>query len=164
MAEIVVADASPIIALARIEQLLLLPRIFSRAIVPLSVYRETQRRPDLADAQAIRVARENALFHVHESPIPVLPGLPKELGDGEAEAISLAAQIHCGVFMDEKAGRAAARALGLKTIGTVGALSLARSKGFVAELKPLIVKLQQSGYYLATDLVERVLKAHGELS
>lgn len=93
----------------------------------------------------------------------MVAGLPEELGGGEAEAISLAVQIHCGVFMDEKAGRAAARALGLKTIGTVGVLSLARSKGFVAELKPLIVKLQRSGYYLATDLVESVLKAHGEL-
>lgn len=65
--------------------------------------------------------------------------------------------------MDDKAGRTAAAALGLKTIGTVGVLSLARSKGFVAELKPLIIKLQQSGYYLASDLVESALKAHGEL-
>ncbi|MBI2294385.1 MAG: hypothetical protein HYU73_29390 [Betaproteobacteria bacterium] len=97
MAEIVVADAGPIIALARIEQLELLSRVFSRAILPLSVYRETQRRPELSDAQS-----------------------------------------HCGVFMDEKAGRAAARVLGLKTIGTLGVLSLARSKGFVTELKPLI--------------------------
>ncbi len=72
-------------------------------------------------------------------------------------------QIHCGVFMDEKAGRAAARAVGLKTIGTVGVLSLARSRGYVSELKPLIMKLQQSGYYLAADLIESVLRAHREL-
>ena len=123
MAEIVVADASPIIALARIEQLELLSRVFSRAILPLSVYRETQRRPELSDAQS-----------------------------------------HCGVFMDEKAGRAAARVLGLKTIGTLGVLSLARSKGFVTELKPPITRLQQCGYYLATDLVESVLRRHGELT
>lgn len=164
MAEIVVADASPVIALARIEQLDLLPRIFSRAIVPLSVYRETQRRPELSDAQSIRVGRERALFHVHEASIRVIAGLARQLGDGEAEAISLAVQIHCGVFMDEKAGRAAARVLGLKTIGTLGVLSLSRSKGFVTELKPLITRLQQSGYYLATNLVENVLRAHGELT
>ena len=163
MAEVVVADASPIIALARIEQLTLLTRVFSRAIVPLSVYLETQSRPELPDAQSIRTARERVLLHVHEHPIQVVPGLPKELGDGEADAISLAVQINCGVFMDERAGRTAARALGVKTIGTVGVLSLARSKGFVAELKPLISKLQQSGYFLANDLVESVLKSHGEL-
>jgi len=164
LAEIVVADASPIIALARIEQLELLPRLFSRAILPLSVYRETQRRPELPDAQSIRVGRARALFHVHEASIQVIAGLARGLGEGEAEAISLAAQIHCGVFMDEKAGRAAARALGLKTIGTLGVLSLSRSKGFVTELKPLIARLRQSGYYLATDLVESVLRAHGELT
>lgn len=162
MAEIVVADASPVIALARIEQLELLPRIFSRAILPLSVYRETQRRPELSDAQSIRVGRQRGLFHVHEASIQVIAGLARELGDGEAEAISLAVQIHCGVFMDEKAGRAAAKVLGLKTIGTLGVLSLARSKGFVTELKPLITRLQQSGYYLANNLVERVLRAQGE--
>ena len=119
MAEIVVADASPIIALARIDQLPLLPQLFSRAILPLSVYRETQRLPELPDAQSIRAARERALLHVHESAIQVISGLPKGSGDGEADAISLAAQIHCGVFMDEKAGRAAARALGLQIIGTL---------------------------------------------
>lgn len=122
MAEIVVADASPVIALARIEQLALLSRIFSRAILPLSVYRETQSRPDLADAQSIRLAREGGQFEVHEQSIQLIPRLPRELGEGEAQAIGLAVQIRCGVFMDENAGRAAARALGLKTIGTLGGL------------------------------------------
>ena len=84
------------------------------------------------------------------------------MGDGEADAISLASQMHCGIFMDEKTGRAAAMALGLKTIGTVGVLSLARSKGLIAKLKPLIVRLQDSGYFLAADLIENVLKAYGE--
>ena len=162
MAEIVVADASPVIALARIDQISLLPRIFSRVILPLSVYRETQHRPELLDARSIRAAGEHALFSVHEQPIQVIAGLPRGLGDGEADAISLASQMHCGIFMDEKTGRAAAMALGLKTIGTVGVLSLARDKGLVTELKPLIVRLQDSGYYLAADLIENVLKAHGE--
>ena len=118
----------------------------------------------MLDAQSNRAAREHGLFVVHEQPIQVIAGLSKELGDGEAEAISLASRMRCGVFMDEKAGRATAGAMGVKTIGTVGVLSLARSHGFVAELKPLIVKLEQSGYYLAADLVESVLKAHGELT
>lgn len=163
MTEIVVADAGPIIALARIEQLSLLPQIFSRTILPLSVYSETQRRPELADARVISAAREAALFDVHELPINVISGLPEELGVGEVEAISLAAKIHCGVFMDEKAGRVVAKGLGLKTIGTLGVLSLAHRQGRVAKLKPLIEGLQQSGYYFSTDLVETVLRAHGEL-
>lgn len=78
MAEIVVADASPIIALARIDRLALLPRLFSRAILPLAVYHETQSRPDLPDALAIRAARELGLFLVHEAPIQAISGLPAE--------------------------------------------------------------------------------------
>jgi predicted nucleic acid-binding protein len=162
LAEIVVADASPMIALARIDQLALLPRIFSRAILPLAVYLETQSRPELPDASAIRVARDNGMFIVHEEVIQVAPGLLAELGAGEAAAISLALQMGYGVFMDEKAGRAAARALGLKTIGTLGVLSLARTKGFVTALRPLLVQLQNTGYYLGSDLVESALKIHGE--
>lgn len=164
MAEIVVADASPIIALARIDQLALLPRIFSRVILPIAVYLETQGRPMLPDAVAIRTAREQAVFLVHEETIQVIDGLPAGLGEGEAAAISLASEMGCGIFMDEKAGRAAAKVLGIKTIGTIGVLSLARSRGLVPTLKPLIVDLQQSGYYLATDLVETALRLHGESS
>lgn len=148
MAEIVVADASPVIALARIDQLALLPQIFSRAILPLAVYLETQSRPELPDAAAIRAAREEAVFLVHEDAIQVVAGLPGELGDGEAAAISLALQMHCGVFMDEKAGRAAARALGLKTIGTLGVLSVARSRGLVSALKPLLIKFASAENYV----------------
>jgi len=163
LAEIVVADASPIIALARIDHLALLPRIFSRVILPIAVYSETQKRPTLPDAAAIRGAREQSVFLVHEEAIRVAEGLPAGLGEGEAAAISLASELGCGVFMDEKAGRAAARVRGIKAIGTIGVLSLARSRGLIPALQPLIVGLQDSGYYLASDLVETALRLHGEL-
>lgn len=162
MAEIVVADASPLIALARIDQLALLPQIFSRVILPIAVYSETQRRPTLPDAIAIRDAGRQALFLVYEESIGIVTGLPSGLGEGEAAAISLASELGCGVFMDEKAGRAAAKVRGIRTIGTIGVLSLARNRGLIPALQPLIVGLQDSGYYLGSDLVEAALRLHGE--
>lgn len=50
MAEIVVADAGPLIALGRLDKLSLLGAIFDGVIVPQAVYDETQSRPDLPDA------------------------------------------------------------------------------------------------------------------
>ena len=120
MAEIVVADAGPLIALGRLRKIELLARIFAKVIVPRTVFEETQFRPDLPDARAIVAARQSGVFIVDNSSAGS-PDVPTdgELGDGEAAAISLAAALGHGVLIDDKHGRAVAVALNLRIIGTL---------------------------------------------
>lgn len=66
MAEIVVADAGPLIALGRLRKLELLAGVFEKVIVPPAVLDETQYRADLADAQAIFAARQSGLLVVDQ--------------------------------------------------------------------------------------------------
>ena len=47
MAEIIVADAGPLMAFGRFDKLSLLGAICDRVIVPQAVYEETQSRSDL---------------------------------------------------------------------------------------------------------------------
>ena len=97
MAEIVVADAGPLIALGRLRKIELLAQIFETVIVPRAVFEETQFRPDLVDARAISAARQSGVFVVDDSSVSfvILPS-DADLGDGEAAAICLAAALGHG--------------------------------------------------------------------
>lgn len=109
MAEIVVADAGPLIAFGRLRKLELLGRIFEKVIVPRAVFEETQFRPDFADARAILAARQSGVFTVDASS-PGVERLPPDVELGEGAAISLAAERGHAVLIDEKLGREVAKA------------------------------------------------------
>ena len=163
MAEIVVADAGPLIALGRLRKLELLADVFEKVIVPPAVLDETQYRADLADAQAIFAARQSGLLVVdgsHGDP-EILPS-DTNLGVGEAAAICLAAALGHGVLMDEKLGRAVAEKLKLSVIGTVVVLLIARRRGLIPVVKPLLEELSASGHHLSTALIQEALLQVGE--
>jgi len=163
LAEIVVADAGPLIAFGRLDKLSLLGAIFDRVIVPQAVYEETQSRPDLPDALAIRAAAQSGALNVVAA-APDRADLPGEieLGDGEAAAIALAARLGYGVLIDDLQGRAAATLLKLRVIGTVGVLVLARERGLIPALAPVLEALRASGYYLSEPLIQAALQRTGE--
>jgi len=163
LAEIVVADAGPLIAFGRLDKFSLLGAIFDRVIVPQAVYQEIQSRPELPDAVAIRAAARSDSLTVDAS-TPGRPDLPGEieLGEGEAAAIALAAKLGLGVLMDDLQGRSAAALLNLRVIGTVGVLTLARERGMIPALAPLLQDLRASGYYLSDALIEAALQRVGE--
>lgn len=163
MADIVVADAGPLIAFGRLDKLSLLGAIFERVIVPRAVYEETQSRPELPDALAIRAAANGGSLQVDAS-APDRPDLPGEieLGEGEAAAIALAAKLGYGVLMDDSQGRLAAAMLKLRVIGTVGVLILARERGLIPALAPVLEDLRASGYYLSDALIQAALQRVGE--
>jgi hypothetical protein len=163
LAEIVVADAGPLIAFGRLDKLSLLGAIFQRVIVPQAVYAETQSRSDLPDALAIRAAVQSGSLSVVAS-APERADLPVEieLGDGEAAAMALAAKFGYGVLIDDSQGRAVAATLKLKVIGSVGVLVLARERGLIPALAPLLEALRASGYYLSQPLIQAALQRTGE--
>jgi predicted nucleic acid-binding protein len=163
LAEIVVADAGPLIALGRLRKLDILSGMFEKVIVPQAVFQETQFRPDIADAQAILAARQSGVLTVDaSSPAVEGPVREVELGEGEAAAISLAASRGHAVLIDEKLGREVAAALGLRVIGTVGVLLIARRRKLIHSLKPLLDELNASGYHLSEALLREALRQAGE--
>jgi uncharacterized protein len=85
-----------------------------------------------------------------------------ELGSGEIEAIALAVDHGCGILIDDKQGRKVAVALRLQVIGTVGVLVIAKNRGLVSSLKPLLEELRESGYRLSGQLIEAALRHVGE--
>lgn len=162
---LVVADASPLILLGRLELLDLLPRLFDRVITPREVFQEvTGGEIALPGGRAVRRAEWLEVVDVGSEDQEALQAtLRGELDLGEAAAITLARSRGADlVLIDERQGRRIARSLGLEVKGTVGVLLQAKRRGHVDRLKPLLERLQEEGAWLKEDLVRSVLEAAGE--
>lgn len=153
--KLVVANNTPLVALEVLGHLRLLRDLYTAVLIPETVHAEflaterAVRQFALADAPWIKVAALN-------NPRRVLAysGLDR----GEAAVLALAEEraAHL-VIIDELKGRRYARRMGFPLTGTLGVLLLAKEKGLIPALAPLIAELQQAGLYLSPRLITKVL-------
>ena len=156
---IIVADASPLIAFGRIKQISLISKTLGKIIIPQAVAGECLVEDHRPGAYEIQRAIEEKIISITPThKIKVKPGLLEILDNGEANALSLALQLDAGILIDEKLGRDAAKKLNLKTIGTAGVLLLAKKKKLIKNISPIITELKNAGYYLSVELINAVLK------
>lgn len=159
---LLVADSGPIIALARLQLLWLPARLERELLVTGSVWTEVTRAPARGELPMLQAALSSGW-------LTVLPdtGLTDarlaavQLDEGELAALSLALQRGAAVLIDELRGRTVAAQLGLDVVGTLGLLLIARERGLVGSLRPLVELLKGSGYFLAHRLVSHVLANEG---
>ncbi len=156
---IVVADAGPLIALGRIDGIGLLPRLFARIEVTETVIAECLARPDLPDAKRVSAAIQAGWL----TPCPDVPGLVEACIDaGEASSIARAREAGIDLLMDDRAAVAFARRAGLKVIGTLGVLILAKRRGLLDRIAPTIESLSAAGHYLSRSAIRAALELAGE--
>ena len=68
------------------------------------------------------------------------------------------------VLMDERRGRHAAEKLGIKPLGLLGILVLAKREGIISEVRPILDDLVgRAGFRVGNDLFERILRQVSEL-
>ena len=158
---LIIADAGPLIAFARLQQLELLTQLFERVMVTDEVFNECTCRTAFMESALIQQAVKNLLLHRCAAPDSHFE-LALHVDPGEASAIAAAVELGCGVLMDDKAGRRMAQNFGLATIGTVGVLVLAKQKKLIPQLQPLLQQLTQTGYFLGDNLISSALLAVGE--
>lgn len=161
MRKLVVADAGPLIAFARLGLLALLPQLFARVMVTDEVLGECTYRTDFAESAIIGNAVKSRWLQRCTTPVLHFE-LALHVDAGEASSIAAAAAMRCGVLMDDKAGRRMARNFAVPCIGTVGVLLLAKQKHLLEALQPLLEQLTQSGYFLGDALIASALAAAGE--
>ncbi|HEV7925138.1 MAG TPA: DUF3368 domain-containing protein [Verrucomicrobiae bacterium] len=159
--EAIIADSSPLIGLARIGQLDLLPLLARRVIVPPAVWNEVVD-PALAAPGARDVAGCKWVEIVAPDATAVAPLLIL-LGVGEAEAIALAQRETSAVLLlDDLRARKIAARLNLRRMGTIALLGRAKRAGLVDKLRPLLDGLRDSGIHIRPELIEAALKEVGE--
>jgi predicted nucleic acid-binding protein len=158
---IVVADSTPLIALARIERLSLLRELFGEVLIPPAVMREVVEEGQRPGALEVSTA---SWIRVH--PIKASSRMfTRALDLGEMEAIVLALELSGSILLiDEIPGRREATTCGLKVIGTVGVLIRAKSKGLITILRPELDKLLAHGFHISDEIRQIALNAAGEVT
>ena len=158
---LIIADASPLIGLAKIDRFGLLPALASQVLIPHAVWREVVTAGGLRpEVTRIEQALSSAVVQVEASNVV---GLSERVDRGEAEAIALArVNPGCLLLIDDGAGRTLAGEFGVRVIGTAGLLLRARKLGHLTSLAAELGALQQHGLYLRPALIDQLLAAAGE--
>jgi len=169
---LVLADAGPLIGLARIKRLKLLRDLFATIWITEVIAAELGLTADDSAAHSfpgrpiLQEACDQGWLRVAQperpktdSWYPLNPGVDA----GEASAIALAIQKRDAdhdvlLLIDDRCGRAEARRQGLFLIGTAGVLVLAKERGLVSRCRPLLLALRDEGYYLSDSLIAAVLQ------
>lgn len=162
---IIVSDTSPINNLAAINHLHLLNQLYGTVFIPEAVYRELTD-PNFPVAGATEVQTFDWIQTRAVSDRTLVETLSNELDIGEAEAIALAVEMQADqVLIDERRGRLVASRLNLRYTGILGILVEAKSKGVIAEVRPLLDALiNEAGFWVAEPLYNSVLQLVNEIN
>ncbi len=146
-------NTTPLITLAGVGLLDLLPLLYGKVWAPRIVLDEYQTKapptePNLAQALWLTVV----------DAVIIDPTLPL-LDVGEAAALSLAQTIGARlILLDERKARRIAARIGLQVAGTLAVLLRAKQQGLIAAIRPYITQMQSQGRRFHPDLIARLLE------
>lgn len=144
MVAIVIADASPLIALARVNGIVWLQDLFGEVVVTTVELREvlTGRFPESEAPIETALAAGWLKSVAVEMADPVLP----DLDEGEAASIRLAL----------------AQSFGIRLAGTAAVIGMARQRGLIPSAKAVFAQLHASDFRIAPAVIHAVLDRCGE--
>lgn len=160
---VVISDAGPLIALARIESLCLLRGLFGRVSITVAVRDEILPAAAIfPDADLLKRALAEGWIEVVDEPRDTWQPLNPGIDAGEASSIHAACHWRDAgdavlLVMDDRAGRLEAKNRGIAIIGTGAVIGLAKTEGLIPAARPLLERLAKSGYFIGQAVMEAVL-------
>jgi predicted nucleic acid-binding protein len=160
MAVIVVSDTSPLSGLAIAGYLSLLQQLYGQVIIPVAVADELKRGGQ--DDLRITAALATDWIEVQQpQDLALVEALQADhnLDRGESEAIALALELKADeLLIDERLGRREASRLGLSITGLLGILLVAKRRGLVEAIRPIVDDLiNEAGFRVSSQLYAEVL-------
>lgn len=146
---IVVSDTSAINALLHVKQVHLLSQLFGKIYIPAAVKTELDHSHQILPAFIHVAVINNVDFRQR---------LEVRLDPGEAEAIVLAKELNADyLLIDEQYGRRIAQQEGLRVIGLMGALLIAKKKGLILSLRAITAEIEAKANFRISEEVKEYL-------
>lgn len=161
MAEHWVINASPIILLAKADIVHMLPDLCDEIVIPTGVVREVQLG-EVADSARNWLAATGRRFI---RPAPAIHETVAKWhgGSGEMEVISWALLYpEFTAVLDDRAARSFATQRGVKVLGSLRIIVLAKERGLLRQAKPALEKLRGPGAYVSDELLDLTISLAGE--
>ena len=159
---IVIADASPLIGLARIGQLDLLQLLYTEVWIPPTVQAELKPDAQRPGSQSLKVALEAGWLRVarrNQFSAETCAELLQILDMGESEAIALAEAMNARfLLIDERKGREVATRRSVPIAGIGAILLAAKHHGYIQNVAAEVGALKKIGYRLSDVLVRKLLE------
>jgi predicted nucleic acid-binding protein len=162
----VVSNTSPLLNLAIIDHLLLLPQQFGQILIPQAVLAELKVDQALLGSSHLQKAiDEGWLVPQAVSNQSLVSLLRRQLHQGESEAIALAMELSAErILLDEKEARQSAKSLGLAITGSLGILLRGLNEGTVDSMQVATERLQrEANFWIAPALLNQILQECQEL-
>ncbi len=154
----VMANTTPLIALANIDQLELLHKLYGTIIVPQAVMDEIIREPAKQRVCSASWIKVEMIQDQSQKDI-----FRARLHAGEVEVMILAREQKADlVIMDDDAAKKTAKFLGLNVTGTLGVLLKAKKEGYLEKVEPVMNELIRNGLFINDAVKKCVLKEAGE--
>lgn len=149
----IVSNSSPVIILGKQGKLVLLKQCFGEIVIPSKVYEEVNRYDQSPEALSLQKALHETWIRIMRPKIH--PHLQtKNIGDGEKEAISLAAELKALVLLDDDIAKRYATLFGVEAHGTLFVLIRAYAKKYITtdEALHLLDIMIRDGFYISTPV------------
>ena len=155
----VIVNSTPVIGLANIGKLDVLRQMYGTITIPQAVFdeikspsvqRQVNAKRDWIRVEQINDASQKQMYRA-------------KLHAGEVEVMILAQEKKADlVILDDNAAKKTAKFLGLRVIGTLGILVLAKKRGYIKEVSPVLDALKRDGFFVSDDLCDLVLRQADE--
>lgn len=154
----VIANTTPLIALAGIGQLELLHHLYEKILIPQAVMDEIESEPAHTQVMNAKWIQIKKIAHSERKSF-----YKARLHSGEVEVIILAEEEKADlVIMDDNNAKKTAKYIGLNVTGTFGILIKAKQTGLIPAVAPLLEKLIDDGFYVDETTKALALKKAGE--
>lgn len=151
----IVCDSSTIIALERINHLWLLEKLSEDILIPHAVSKEIKTKRGINLPACLRVQEAKNKLYIRQN--------RKDLHIGEVEAIALAKEVRADlVILDDRKARKLAEKEGLKVSGLLALIIMAKEKGIIKRVKPIVDDLKNHNFFVGENLYDEILKISGE--
>lgn len=160
---LIVADSGPLIALSCSGHINILLSIVNKLIITETVFLECTEYNNMHGAAEIQTAVASGRITKVSDPDIGIFGEIDGLDPGEALAISQAFIMASPILVDDAIGRQIAKAHGVGVVGSCGILLVAKQRGLITEVGPILeIWKRKIGYFLSAALVNEVLTRAGE--